>query len=49
MSWKAKFEAWIAVGKTEEWLTTRLNFVYTNYPDQFAAGEYEEILALTNI
>jgi hypothetical protein len=48
MSWLAKFETWIAMGKTKEWLLIRLNFLYTNYPDQFEAGEYEEILVLIN-
>lgn len=48
MPWIDKFEYWIDQGKTKEWLTTRLEFLHTNYPSQFALGEYEEILQLIN-
>lgn len=48
MSWKSSFETWINQGKTKDWLLTRLEFLYTNYPHQFEPGEYEEILALIN-
>jgi len=48
MNWKTKFETWITMGKTKDWLLTRINFVYANYPNQFEVGEYEEILVLIN-
>lgn len=48
MSWTTTFQTWIAQGKTKEWLISRLNALYQNYPSQFEPGEYEEILALIN-
>lgn len=48
MSWTSTFTYWIDQGKTKEWLVARLNVLYQNYPQQFAPGEYEEILTLIN-
>lgn len=48
MSWTNTFQIWISQGKTKEWLITRLNVLFQNYPNQFSPGEYEEILALIN-
>jgi len=46
--WVDTFKTLIAQGYTQDWLTTRLNKLYSLYPGQFTEGEYQEILDLIN-
>lgn len=46
--WLDTFKTLITQGYTKVWLTTRLDKLYSLYPEQFTVGEYQEILDLIN-
>ncbi|AEY66599.1 hypothetical protein [Clostridium sp. BNL1100] len=42
--WREKFQYLISIGKTKEYLITKVNSLYSQYPEQFETGEYELII-----
>lgn len=46
MGWKTFFEQWKEAGKTQEWLTSRLNLLLNT--GKINQSEYDEIFAIIN-